>query len=92
MQVLIEVPDRWGRTSAAEVVVRLDTVEIRYQDRLIGVADRDRLRDWLRDPHGSYVYDEICWLAVSIGVSLALEDEPAWVLPDHILFRLREHL
>ena len=92
MQVLIDVPDRWGRTSTAEVAVHLDTVEIRYQDRVIGVANRDHLRDWLREPHGSYVYDEICWLAVSIGVALAVGDEPAWVLPDHILFQLREQM
>lgn len=90
---LIDLLDKWGRRTVAEVVIRLDTVEVRCRDVIVGVADRDLLRDWLREPGGVYAYDEMAWLATGNGVALAIDDVvPPWVLADHVLVGLRERL
>ena len=93
MLLQIHMLDRWGRPVSAEIAVRRDTVEMRCRESLVGIADRDRLRAWLREPQGVYAYDEIAWLGVSNGVALAIEDVvPAWVLDDQVLNGLREEL
>ena len=87
----IDVSDKWGRKLIAEVVIRLDTVEVRCRDAIVGIADREMLRGWLRAPGGVYAYDEMAWMAAGNGVALVIDDVvPPWVLADHVLQGLRE--
>lgn len=90
MIMLLELVDRWTRQVVAEVVVRRDTVELRVGDHLVGIADRDYLRDWLRHPNGCFAYDDVAWSVTGDGVALMVEDRvPMWPLADHQLYDLR---
>jgi hypothetical protein len=91
MVLAIDVLDRWGRQATAEVTVRAETVELKMFDTVVGIADRDYLRQWLRHPEGVYAYDEMAWLTVADGIALAIDDMlPPWVLDNHVLSGLRE--
>jgi hypothetical protein len=93
MLMFIDLPDRWGRPVTAQVTIRLDTVEVRCCDTLVGIADREFLRAWLRRPDGVFAYDDMAWLATGNGVALAIDDVvPAWVLTDSVLEGLREQV
>jgi hypothetical protein len=93
MLMQIYMLDRWGQPVSAEIAVRRDTVEVRCQESLVGIADRDRLRAWLWRPEGVYAYDEIAWMEVGDRVSLAIDDVvPAWLLDAQVLAGLREEL
>jgi hypothetical protein len=89
----IHLLDRWGRQAEAELVVRRDTVEMRCRDVLVGVANRDYLRQWLRNPEGVYVYDDMSWMVTGNGIALSLGDVvPSWPLEDHVLAGIRERV
>jgi hypothetical protein len=74
-------------------VIRADTVEIRWQDKNMGVADREVLRSWLAAPFGVFAYDEISWLAVDLGIALCLGAVvSAHVLTSPVVADLRSRL
>jgi hypothetical protein len=92
MVMFVDLIDKWSRQVTAEIVIRLDTVEVRCREAIVGVADRELLRRWLRDPNGMYAYDEMAWMhGPMTGIALAIDDivPPSW-LPDHVVARLRE--
>lgn len=91
MIVLLELMDRWTHGITAEIAVKRDTVEMRVRDHLVGIADRDYLRGWLRAPEGCYAYDDVLWGVAGNGVMLAVDERvPMWPLSDHQLSQLRE--
>jgi hypothetical protein len=91
--LLVELIDRQGERLQAEVAVRRDTVEIRFAESLVGIADRDLLRAWLRHPEGSYVYDDVTWFTFDGRVGLEIRElSPAAVLADGVLNSLRERI
>jgi hypothetical protein len=93
MMFFIDLRDRWNRAVTAEVTIRRDTVEIRCRETIVGITDRELLRDWLRRPEGVLAYDELAWLTVGNGVALAIDDiVPAWVLAEHVLVDLRQRV
>jgi hypothetical protein len=89
--MIIEMLDRWHRPATVEVNVRRDTVELRCEDTIVGIANRDFLHAWLRNPDSPYVYDETTWLPMGFGdVALAIDDRiPAWCLSRSILNNLK---
>jgi hypothetical protein len=89
----IAVQDGAGREATVEVLVRRDTVELRLRDALVGVADREDLRRWLRHPVSVFAYDDLAWIATPTGIALAIDDVvPPWPLPDHVAAGLRERV
>jgi hypothetical protein len=93
MLLLLDTTDRWQQPVTVEIAVRADTLEVRHQGRLRGVADRAELGEWLRRPEGAYAHDELTWLAVGSQVALTIEDSvPAWFLDPHAVTTLRVQL
>jgi hypothetical protein len=91
--LLVDVIDRRGQSATAEIAVRRDTVEIRFEERIVGIAERDLLGAWLRHPEGVYAYDDVTWFTGNGGVGLEiLELVPASVLSDDAMFSLRERI
>lgn len=92
--VVLELTDRWRRPVTATVVIRRDTVEMHCGGQVVGVADRDLMRRWLKDPNGVLAYDRLAWMGLGHGgVALQVEDVvPAFVLRDHVVEDLRSRL
>lgn len=89
----IDVLDEFGRATVVEVLIRRDTVELRLRDTLVGIADRDYLRRWLRSPQSVFAYDDMMWIATPTGIALAIDGRlPPWPLPDHVVAGLRDRI
>ena len=67
-----------GKPVLGEAMVRRDTVELRCQDHLVAIADRDAFREWVEHPEGEFVADEMAWLGTERGVFLAVKDLCPW--------------
>jgi hypothetical protein len=93
MLFTIDVLDTWRRPVPVEVMIRRETVELRCQDRLAGITDRDHLRTWLTAPFGVLAYDDCSWLHLTTGIALCIDDiiSPC-VLSDHVIADLRSRL
>lgn len=72
--VIFELEDVSGDDAQVEVQFRRDTVELRCDEHLKAVFDRDELRAWLDEPSGVLSVDD---------VALALHDEHIhiWIDP-----------
>lgn len=89
----LDVEDHLGAPVVLDVSIRRDTVELRVQDTLMGIADRDRLREWLRAPDGMFVCDELTWLWNGFSVGIHVRDlVPASQLRSHVVETLRMYL
>jgi hypothetical protein len=89
--MLLELLDKWGRQVVAELIVRTRSVEVRCQDKCYGIADRDLLANWLREPEGAFAYDDLMWLRTGNGIALALDDKVlCWPLQDYQVRSIRE--
>lgn len=84
MNLTIQLLDTRRHAIAVQVAIRRDMVDFRYQDRLVGIADRDHLRSWLNAPFGVLVYDDCTWLELAGGIALGIER----VCAAHVLDRL----
>lgn len=91
---VLDVVDRWQRPLNVDVVIRRETVELRCRGRLIGCADRDQLRRWLRTPTGVLAYDDCAWFDLGDeGIALHIDDlVPAFPLREHIVSSLRSRI
>lgn len=82
----LQVP---GKT--VQITIRRDTVEIRVEDRLVGVGDREKLRAWLEGPKGVFAFDDINWYKAGGGIAIGITDlVRPWTLADHDVQQLRE--
>jgi hypothetical protein len=89
----LDVEDREGAAVVLDMSIRRDTVELRVHDALVGVADRDRLREWLRVPDGMFVCDELTWMWNGYTVGVHVRDlVPASQLRAHVVETLRMYL
>jgi hypothetical protein len=76
-----------------ELSLRRDTVEVRCRNKLAGIADRDTLRSWLRDPQGIYEYDDMAWLWNGYAVGVCIRNMlPTNLLRPHVVENLRMFL
>jgi hypothetical protein len=93
MLLLIGLQDVRQRPIVAEVLVRQSSVELRCQERVMGVADREHLRSWITKPSGKYTYDDVTWLCRDDGLYLSLTDlVPGHPLASHVIDDLRAGL
>jgi hypothetical protein len=89
----LDVEDRLGATVVLDVSIRRDTIELRLQNALVGIADRDQLREWLRAPEGMFVCDDLTWLWNGFCVGIYVRDRvPASLLQAHIVETLRMYV
>lgn len=89
--MLLNLINRWGRDVTALVHVESLHVKMSIGGCVVGVADRQYLHHWLRDPDGMFAYDQMAWMPAGNGIALAIDDEvPMWPLQDEALSRLRE--
>jgi hypothetical protein len=89
----LDLEDARRETVVTDVSVRRDTVEFRCQGRLVGIANRDYLRRWLRHPAGVYAYDEMAWLFSGWSIGISIQDVvPGYFLHFEVLDRLRMHI
>ena len=89
----LDVEDRLGATVVLDVSIRRDTIELRLQDTLVGIADRDQLREWLRAPDGMFVCDDLTWLWNGFCIGIYVQDRvPASLLRAHIVETLRMYV
>ena len=92
-KIRLDVEDRLGVSVVLDVSIRRDTVELRLQDALVGIADRDRLRAWLSTPDGMYACDDLTWLWNGFCVGVHVEDlGSATMLRPHVVEMLRMYL
>lgn len=91
--MVIKLLDAWGRSVFVEVIAGLHTVTLWCRDAIVGIANRDYLHAWLREPEGAYAYDGMMWMRTGNGVALAIDDiVPAWPLADAVLAALRAYI
>jgi hypothetical protein len=70
------------RSAAVEVTVRLDCVELRFEERCVAVIGRDPLRAWLISPaRDRYPIDDVTWAGTDGGhVRLTIRCAGTWTL------------
>jgi len=93
MVFTLDLLDAWRRPVPVEVMIRRETVELRCQEHLVGVADRDYLRSWLGAPFGVFAHDDCAWLDLDDGIALCIGDVvSSHVLDERIVNDLRSRL
>lgn len=66
--------DRGWSPGTLEVNVRLDTLDVRFQGRMIAGMDRARFGTWMKGPkRDRYVADDTRWALKGSGVVLTLK-------------------
>jgi hypothetical protein len=89
----LDVEDRLGASVVLDVSIRRDTVELRIRDALVGIADRNELREWLRIPDGMFVCDDLTWLWNGYSIGIHVQDlVPASQLRAHVVETLRMYM
>ena len=90
---VIELWSAAGRWVALECRVRLDLVELWFEDRCRAVMDRDRFREWMDDNPGPYVVDDVMWTAQDDAQAvLVIRDFGSWLIGADLLAELRDRL
>jgi hypothetical protein len=93
MLFTLDLLDSWRRLVPVEVMIRRETVELRCQEHLVGVADRDYLRSWLGAPFGVFAHDDCAWLHLAPGIALCIGDVvSSHILNEHVVNDLRSRL
>jgi hypothetical protein len=72
--VTLTLQDTHGHPRQVEARVRLDTVELFCEGRMVGVCLRDNLASWLEQPHDEWVYDDVAWLRSTKTYTLEIRD------------------
>lgn len=89
----LDVEDRLGAAVVLDVSIRRDTVELRMRNVLVGIADRGKLREWLRTPDGMFVCDDLTWLWNGFCIGIYVRDlVPASLLRSHVVETLRMYV
>ena len=89
----LDVEDRLGAAVVLDVSIRRDTVEVRMRDVLVGIADRGKLREWLRTPDGMFVCDDLTWLWNGFCIGIYVRDlVSASPLRAHVVETLRMYV
>jgi hypothetical protein len=79
-----------GRCATLECRVRLDLVELWFEDRCRAVLDRDRFRAWLDKHPEPYAVDDVIWTAGNgTPAVLLIRDCGAWEIGADLMAGLR---
>ena len=77
---LLSLPMGQG-PSSVEIRVRPDFVEVWHHEHCGGILDRGILQDWLREPRGALLTDEVSLVALRGGhVAVELAGHGTWTL------------
>lgn len=71
--MLLQLLDVQGRHVNAEAIPRGRSVEMRCYNRQVGMADRDYLKKWLRNPDNIYAFDDCMWIPFHGTPSLGID-------------------
>jgi hypothetical protein len=86
---LLTLPMGQG-ASQVEIRVRLDFVEVWHHEHCGGVLDRAVLHDWLGEPRGALLTDEVALVAMRGGqVAFKLHGHGTWHLNQSAVAELR---